>query len=152
MRCVFGTGPRCARSRSKQSTEQTSFDEVSNKTLHRYKMPARCADILRVKVNVRFKKMKYLLPVLFVIFAGCSAQRSAQPSAKFNPIVTAGQMISSNNWSKSDPGSGKIINETDSHWDIAFPIPDAIQGGEKPDHRIVRVFKKTKQVKELGID
>ncbi len=96
--------------------------------------------------------MKYLLPILLVIFAGCSSHRSAQPSATFDPIVTAGQTIISNNWSKSDPGSGKIIRETDSHWDIAFPIPDAIHGGKKPDHRIVRVFKETKQAKELGID
>ena len=43
-------------------------------------------------------------------------------------------------------------NGTDDHWDIAFPIPDAIQSGEKLDHRIARVFKDSKQAKELGAD
>lgn len=96
--------------------------------------------------------MKFILSVLIVVLMGCSIEQGIQPEAGLDPISVAGRMIGSNNWSKSDPDSGKIINETDTYWDIAFPIPDAIQGGEKPDHRIVRVFKKTKHVKELGID
>jgi hypothetical protein len=96
--------------------------------------------------------MRYVLLILIVVLAGCSGEPPAQPSAAFDPIAVAGQTISSNNWSKTDPRSGTIINETESHWDIAFPIPDAIQGGETPDHRIVRVSKETRQAKELGID
>ena len=98
--------------------------------------------------------MKYRLIVIVIATAlcGCTVRQADTPPEAFNPVSVAGQTITSNNWSKSDPSSGKVINETEDHWDIAFPIPDAIQGGEKPDHRIVRVSKQTKQAKELGID
>ena len=96
--------------------------------------------------------MKYLFVVMIAILAGCSVQEPVTLASPFDPIVAAGQEITSENWSQSDPTSGKVINETDSYWDIAFPIPDAVKSGEKPDHRIIRVFKKTKETKELGID
>ena len=78
--------------------------------------------------------------------------QEADTPAAFDPVAVAGQAISSNNWSKSDPGAGKVLRDTDAHRDVAFPIPDAIQSGEKPDHRIVTVFKDSKQAQELGAD
>ncbi len=74
------------------------------------------------------------------------------PRQNPDSIVSARQLLMSNNWSKSDPNKGKMINETKEHWNIAFPIPDAIQSGEKPDHRIIRVFKATLKAQELGTD
>jgi len=96
--------------------------------------------------------MKHAIPLGLIIFAGCSGAPLAEWSGGFDPIPVAGQIIRSNNWSQSDPASGKVISETEAYWDLAFPIPDAIQGGEKPDHRIIRVFKKTQKAKELGVD
>jgi len=96
--------------------------------------------------------MKHALLILLVVLTGCSAAPPIERSGEFDPMALARQTISSNNWSESDPAAGRIIDETDTHWDIAFPIPDAIKGGEKPDHRIVRVFKEAKRVKELGMD
>ena len=87
-----------------------------------------------------------------LLCCSCQIEPSGKSTVKLEAHAAACEVIRANNWSKTDPITGKFINETDDHWDISFPIPDAIQGGKKPDHRIVRVSKKTKQAKELGID
>jgi len=86
------------------------------------------------------------------LLGGCKEELTGKSTEKLSAHAAACEVIRTNNWSKTDPVAGVFVNEADDHWDIAFPIPDAIQGGEKPDHRIVRVFKKTKQAKELGVD
>ena len=90
--------------------------------------------------------------MLGILCCSCQTESSVKSTVKLEAHAAACEAIRANNWSKTDPLVGVFINETDDHWDISFPIPDSIQGGEKPDHRIVRVSKKTKEARELGAD
>ena len=90
--------------------------------------------------------------LISLLCCSCQTEPSGKSTVKLEAHAAAVEVIRANNWSKTDPIVGKFINETEDHWDIAFPIPEAIQRGKHPDHRIVRVFKKSKQAKELGID
>lgn len=81
-----------------------------------------------------------------------NADSNSAHLAVVDPVQVAGKLINLNNWSKSDPCAGKIINETDHYWDVSFQIPEAEQRGKHPDHRIVRVFKMGNEPAELGAD
>ena len=87
-----------------------------------------------------------------ILCSSCKTEPSVKSTVKLDAHAAACEVIRANNWSKTDPIVGVFINDTADHWDISFPIPDAIQGGEKPDHRIIRVSKENRQAKELGID